>query len=79
MEVKVYAPMGPSNLVGVKEDNNLELPEDATLADVYGVLTTPDSLSELFICTINNRKTERMNTPLRDGDTVRFTFPYAGG
>lgn len=78
MKVKVYAPMGSSNVLGMHEDNTVDLPDDATVGDVYKILTIPSSLSTLFICTVNNRSKE-MSTPLKDGDIIRFTYPYAGG
>lgn len=78
MNVTVYAPMGSSSMVGVNADNRLDLPDDAVVGDIFKVMTIPDSLCEMFVCTVNNRP-QAADTPLREGDTVRFTFPYAGG
>jgi molybdopterin converting factor small subunit len=77
MKVKVYAPAFCS-FDHLDDDNVMELPEGATLNDVFQRLKIPLPLRLFPIYTVNYEKAY-LGTRLKDGDVVSFLTPLAGG
>lgn len=77
MKIKVYP--GPfCNQDVLDEDGFLNLEEGSTLTDVYKKLKFPFPLRSMGLCMVNYEKV-KMSTKLKDGDTVSFFTPLAGG
>jgi molybdopterin converting factor small subunit len=75
--VKVFVPAF-INHEHIDADSNVELPDDAKMADLYQLLQLPIPLRLSFLYCLNYEQA-RWNTPLKDGDVVTFMLPVTGG
>jgi molybdopterin converting factor small subunit len=78
MRVKVYAPSFLCDASTIDENGTMELPENATLKDVYKKLRIPFIYRKLMFCTVNHKK-EKMKKKLSDQDVISFISIMAGG
>lgn len=78
MKVKVYAPDILCDASALDEDNFMELPENATLNDVYKKLKIRLIFRKLLFCTVNYKR-EKLSKKLNDQDVISFISPIAGG
>lgn len=78
MRVKVYAPNILCDTSALDEDNFMELPENATLNDVYKKLKIRLIFRKLLLCAVNNKK-EKLSKKLKDQDVISFISPIVGG
>lgn len=77
MKIKVY----PGAMVkgeGLNEDGEIDMKQDATVAQLISIVNVPLFLRPLLIVSVNGR-TVKKNHVLHDGDTVSFLTPLAGG
>jgi hypothetical protein len=78
MKVRVFPPPLFCDASVVDEDNFMDLPEGATLIDVYKGLKIPIVMRKILICTVNYKK-EKMNKKLCDQDVINFFRLSTGG
>ncbi len=77
MNVKVYA-SGYCNLEHIDDDGFMNLPEGASLNDVYKRLGIPLLFRKVLFASVNYEHA-KLGTRLKDGDTVSLVAPMAGG
>lgn len=77
MKIKVYAPEFCDHSA-LDDTNTMELPEAATLNDVYARLKIPVFLRGILIGTVNYKQ-EKRSMILKDNDVVSFISPMRGG
>ncbi len=77
MKVKIYA-SGFCSFEHVDEDGFMNLPEGASLNDVYKKLRVPFLFRKVLFASVNYEHV-RLNTKLKDGDIVSLLAPLAGG
>ncbi|MCP4577179.1 MAG: MoaD/ThiS family protein [Deltaproteobacteria bacterium] len=77
MRIKVYAPLfGDSE--ELDENGYLELPENATLGDLYKKMKIPRMLRNSLLCSVNYERSKKKRI-LKEGDVVSFIGPLSGG
>jgi molybdopterin converting factor small subunit len=77
LKIKVYPGLFCNEDV-LDDKGFIYMEEGATLSDVYRLLKYPVPLRGLGLCMVNHKKA-KMNTKLKDGDTVSFFTPLSGG
>ncbi len=77
MKVKVYAPLFGNSSV-LDDHGYLELPEGATLGDLYKILKIPLLLRNSLLCTVNYER-HKSGRILVAGDIISFIGPLSGG
>jgi molybdopterin converting factor small subunit len=77
MKIKVYAPEFCDHRA-LDNTNTMELPEAATLNDVYIKLKIPLILRGILIGTVNYKQ-EKRSQVLKENDVVSFIGPMRGG
>jgi len=77
MKVKVYAPMF-GNTDSLDDNGYLELPEGASLREVYKRLKIPLLLRNSLVCSVNYEP-GKVGRKLADGDIISFIGPLSGG
>jgi molybdopterin converting factor small subunit len=77
MRVKVY-PLPFLKDDALDEMGNLEIPDGATLRDVYKKLQVPLLLRPVLLCSVNYEKSS-LDRVLQEGDVISFFFPITGG
>lgn len=77
IRIKVYAPAFVDR-TALDPLGYMELADGATLGHVYKKLRVPLLLRPVLYCTVNYDRV-KMNTALKDGDTVSFLAPISGG
>ncbi len=77
MKVKIYA-SGFCSFEHVDEDGFMDLPEGASLNDVYKKLRIPFPFRKILFASVNYEQV-KLGTKLKDGDSVSLIAPPAGG
>ncbi len=77
MVVKVYA-SGFCSFDHLDEDGFMNLPEGASLNDVYKKLRVPFPFRKILFATVNYEHV-KLGTKLKDGDVVSLLSPLSGG
>ena len=77
MHIKVYAPaiIDHSHL---DKNGFLEVEEDATLNNVFGLLKIPLILRPVLLYTVNYDRV-KLSTRLKEGDVISIVAPISGG
>lgn len=60
------------------KDNRIDMPEGATLEDLFAILKLPNKLHNADLSLVNGSRVE-LATKLTEGDTVSFFPVLAGG
>ncbi|MBI9044005.1 MAG: MoaD/ThiS family protein [Anaerolineaceae bacterium] len=77
MKIKVYAPNFCDHS-SLDNSNYMELPDQATVKDIYQRLKIPLIFCPIVVCAVN-QKTTKISGKLKDGDVISFILPIAGG
>ncbi|MFZ4616789.1 MAG: MoaD/ThiS family protein [Rectinemataceae bacterium] len=77
MRIRVYAPPF-ADFSRIDEEGFLELPEGASLGDLFRALKLPFHHGMVAFCMVNYEKS-KLSRILAEGDTVSFISLLAGG